>query len=41
MLTDFGAWEKTLDEPQRQQLETTFKYEVDRGGGAKALCIRG
>ena len=38
MLTDFGAWENTLDDNQRQQLETTFKYEPDRSAAQKRFA---
>jgi hypothetical protein len=38
MLTDFSAWEKTLDDTQRQQLETTFKYEPDREAAQKRFA---
>ena len=38
MLTDFSAWEKTLDDNQRQQLETTFKYEPDRAAAQKRFA---
>ena len=38
MLTDFSAWENTLDDTQRQQLETTFKYEPDRVAAQKRFA---
>lgn len=38
MLTNFSAWENTLDDNQRQQLETTFKYEPDRVAAQKRFA---
>ena len=35
MLTDFGAWENTLDDTQRQNLENTFRFEPDRVAAQK------
>lgn len=38
MLTDFGAWESTLDERQRQILDNTFRNEVDRDVAQKRFA---
>ncbi|CAB4164963.1 hypothetical protein UFOVP817_18 [uncultured Caudovirales phage] len=38
MITDFGAWENTLDEAQRQSLENTFRFEPDRVAAQKRFA---